>query len=298
MIKTPNNPNKLLVKQIAKAFPENKIHPDQCNIFLELVNNAYNTYDDDRILYQRAERISNTELEEINKELQSKNDFLDSFNHGMAHDIKNHSSNIIGLINMLNKYTAKGNIDMIKEITKNLESSANQLTSIVQGFLYLSRAETKIDSNYIVIDKDELIELVEVETQFLKLGKNIKINYNFELNNLFYSRHILKIILVNLVSNSIKYSKLNEDCIINIDLNYINNNIYLSVSDNGIGIDLTNAGNKLYNLFNQESASKGKGFGVGLFLIKKIIDRNNGTIELESELNVGTKVIINLPTQN
>lgn len=45
-----------------------------------------------------AEKIANTELEKTNEELQSKNDFLDTFNHGMAHDIKNHTSNIIGLV--------------------------------------------------------------------------------------------------------------------------------------------------------------------------------------------------------
>lgn len=296
MLSELNKPNRLLLEQIKKSFTSGSVNEDELNVFIKLVNDAYNSFDEERLLKQRAEKISSKELQQINIELQEKNDFLDTFNHGMAHDIKNHTANVIGLVAMLKKYTDKKNIEMIGQINTQLEGAANQLTSIVQGFLYLSRSEAKIDNNFLVIDEKELIDLVNRETQYLMRGKNVSINYKFNLNGLFFSQHILKIIFVNLISNSIKYSKPNQNCIIEAELFNDTNCIELSVSDNGIGVDLSNSANKLYNLFGQFDESKEKGFGVGLFLIKKIVDRNNGKISFDSKLGEGTtvKVIFNL----
>lgn len=295
MITEPHNSNRLLSRQLKKAFPDKECTMDQFHYFIEMVNKTYQDYEAERMLYSRAEAIANNELEKINEELQQKNDFLDTFNHGMAHDIKNHTSNIIGLINMLKKYTDKKNLDMIQQISERLDTSANQLTSIVQGFLYLSRAESKIDNQYKIIEKQELIDLVTLETQFLTKGKSVSIKYDFNLHELYYSRHVLKIILVNLISNSIKYSQPNKPCVVNAVLNNDNEFVYISVTDNGIGMDLENSHKKLYNLFNQMHQSDSKGFGVGLFLIKKMLERNKGTINIQSQLNVGTSIEIKLP---
>jgi signal transduction histidine kinase len=297
MIKTPANANRLLTRQLKKFFADGNCTIDTFNQFIESVSDAYHASEEERALYKRAEQISSAELEKTNVALQIKNDFLDTFNHGMAHDIKNHTSNIIGLINMLKKYTAKQNMEMVHEINDQLELSANQMTSIVQGFLYLSRSEVKVDNQYIVISKEALINVINLETKFLGLGKNVTINYEFNLNELFFSRHILKIIFVNLISNSIKYSKPDVDPIIKATLSHDQNNITLSVSDNGIGIDMEHAEKKLYNLFEQAENNSHKGFGVGLFLIKKIADRNKGQIKVESTLGIGTTVTVQFPTQ-
>ncbi len=286
------NPNRLLLRQIKKSFPTQTYSEENLNDFLMLVNEAYNSFEEDRLFYHRVEKIGNQEIEKINLELQAKNDFLDTFNHGMAHDIKNHTSNIIGLISMLKKYTEAKNLDMIKAINEELDVSSQQLTSIVQGFLYLSRGESKIDSDYSIIVPEDIINGVKLETQFLMRGKNVSLNYHFELNNLFYSQHIIKIILVNLVSNSVKYSKYKVDCIIDVSLKQTNNILEISVKDNGIGMDLENSSKKLYNLFGNLGKFGEKGFGVGLFLIKKIVDRNNGEIRMESKLGEGTEVKI------
>lgn len=295
MIALPENNSRLITRQLNKAFPNGEFTQEGAEKFVKLVNEAYISNEEERLFYARVEKIANEELEKVNKELQTKNDFLDTFNHGMAHDIKNHTSNIIGLVTMLKKYTEKGNLDMIKQINDKLEQSSNQLTSIVQGFLYLSRAESKIDSQFVVIDQEKLMQAVNLETKFLEIGKHVTYNHKINLDNLFYSRHILKIILVNLISNSIKYSKSNEDCIINVEISNTQHEIHLVVEDNGIGMDLHNKNNKVFQLFNQEQKANKKGFGVGLFLVKKIIDRNNGKVNITSEIDKGTRVEIILP---
>lgn len=295
MIEFPEKPNRLLVRQVNKAFPDGVITPGRLNRFLQLINSAYNDAEDDRTLYRRAETISNQELEQVNKELLAKNDLLDSFNHGMAHDVRNHTSNITGLVSMLKKYAGKKDLAKIEEITTQLDGSSHQLTSIVSGFLYLSKTASSADEELYEISSEMLVQEIDFETQYLQASRNVNLRYHFALNGLVFSPHILKIILVNLISNAIKYAKPGMPADVNVSLVYENETIGLTVADNGIGMDLQRAQKKLYNLFDQANKTPGKGFGVGLFLIKKIVDRNHGKISLESLPGAGTTVTIQLP---
>ncbi len=298
MVHKPEDLNRLTARQLKKAFPDNQYSPEGMQKFIDLVNESYKSFDEERMLNQRAVQISQKELESVNRELQIKNDFLDSFNHGLAHDVKNHTSNIIGLISMLRKYTARQNTEMVKMIIEKLDLSTSQLTSIVQGFLYLSRSENKVDGEYKLIFPDQLKESILLETQSLLQGKNVDILFKFDTQDLFYSKHILKIIFVNLVSNAIKFSKSNETNKIIVCLSNNADFLELEVKDNGIGMELSNPENKIFKLFNQAGTVQAKGHGVGLFVIKKIVERNNGKIELDSTLGEGTTIRITLPLSN
>jgi signal transduction histidine kinase len=295
MIEFPEKPNRLLVRQVNKAFPGGTVTPEGLNLFISLINSAYNEAEDDRTLYRHAEELSNRELEQANNELTFKNELLDSFNHGMAHDVQNHTSNITGLVNMLKKYAAKKDLAKIEEITAKLDGSSHQLTSIVSGFLYLSKTASSADEERYEINSDLLMQEIALETQYLQELRKVNLRYHFVLNGLVYSPHVLKIILVNLISNAIKYSKPGLPADVTVSVIHENESIALKVSDQGIGIDLEHAQKKLYNLFDRANKPQGKGFGVGLFLIKKIVDRNNGKISLESTPGVGTTVTIQLP---
>ena len=285
---------RLLNRQLKKTIGLDNISDPKVIELIELINNSYIFHKEENGLYRKAEEISNRDHIKMNDKLSEKNSFLDTFNHGMAHDIKNHTSNIIGLVQMLKKYTLRQNWEMIEEITTRLDSSANHLTSIVQGFLYLSRAEVDAEAEVIEVDKDHLIKSIEHEISFLKQSKNVTLTYC--VSNIFYTNHIVKIILVNLISNAIKYAKENEEAIVKVSLSCDRSNIELIVEDNGIGMDLTKENRKLFNLFNDSNTTKG--YGVGLFLVKKIVDRNKGEIFVESKLGEGTKMRIVLPKNN
>ena len=280
---------RLLKRQLKKTIGEDYKNHQALGDFIELVNNAYLFNQEENELYRRAEDISAKDYSELNKQLIEKNDFLDTFNHGLAHDIKNHSANIIGLVYMLKKYIKKNDPNKVNQIADKLEGSSNQLMSIVQGFLHLSQAESDIGEKLeVAIDKEKLIDSIEREIAFLKNSKQVEINYN--IDNVIFSESTLKIILVNLISNSIKYSKPNEPAIVNINVNIEKGNIYIKVKDNGVGMDVSKNNKKLFNLFNQTHNTKGH--GVGLFLVKKIAEKNNGKIEIDSEINVGTTIKI------
>jgi len=282
---------RLLKRQIKKSFGDKEITSPEVLRFIDLVNRSYIFNEEEDAFHRQAEKVSNKKYEELTKKLVEKNSFLNSFNHGMAHDVKNHSSNIIGLIQMLKKYTNKKDWRMIEEITKQLDSSSNQLTSIVQGFLHLSRIEFEENKKNSIILPGTLIKEIEYEIAYLKERKKVNIDYGIE--DVFFNRQILKIIFVNLISNSIKYSKENKPANIKVRLYSNNYDVFLEVEDDGIGIDLESGQKKLFNLFNEVNGTKG--YGVGLFLIRKIVDKNKGKIEVESKVDEGSLFKITMP---
>ena len=85
--------NRLIARQLKKVPGQDIYSKEGIDAFLEMVNDTYNLFEEERRLNKRIEEISSKELELANEELRNKNEFLDSFNHGMAHDIKNHTSN-------------------------------------------------------------------------------------------------------------------------------------------------------------------------------------------------------------
>ncbi len=282
---------RLLKRQIRKSFGDKEITSPELLKFIDLVNKAYRFKEEEDYFYRRAEEVSNKKYEEVTKKLLERNDFLNSFNHGMAHDVKNHSSNIIGLVQMLKKYTEKKDWKMIAEIIKQLDASSQQLTSIVQGFLYLSHSEFEEGKDYIAISPATLIQEIECEIAYLKARKEVTIDYN--LDEVVFNFQIIKIILVNLISNSIKYSKENQPAHVKVNLHCNSEVVMLEVEDNGIGMDLERDKKKLFNLFSDINVTKG--YGVGLFLIRKIVDKNKGTIEVESKVGIGSLFKISIP---
>jgi signal transduction histidine kinase len=226
--------------------------------------------------------------------LEERNDGLLKLNYGLTHDIKNHTANVLGLLNMLKKYEQKQQYEKLKAILVRAEYSANQLNQILSDFLYLSRSKEELEKSFNLINEKKIVNAIEAEIQFVKLDKSVTIKYDFNVGQVIYSDHIIKIILVNLISNSIKYSKSNLPCIVEVNVKKVMNQLHISVSDNGIGMDLNNSQNKIFNLFGQLNDDN-QGHGIGLSVIKKILDQQNGKIDVDSTLDVGTTFNIYIP---
>ncbi len=112
---------------------------------------------------------------------------------------------------------------------------------------------------------------------------------------LAYKTHLTNIIS-NLIDNAIKYSPENPE--VKISTKNGNNSIILTISDNGIGISQENQKHIFKRLYRvpAENMHKVKGFGLGLFYVKTMVEAHSGKITLQSELNKGTTMIIELPT--
>jgi|GEM_PF-1347366 len=287
--------HRLLRRQLKKALSDGQVTPDSFDTLTDLINRTYESYDEDRKLNQHAEFISNQELQDANRQLRSKNEFLDSFNYGLAHDVKNHTANIQGLVKMLIKYQKTSDGRMMEQIISKLDGTLNQMSSILNGFLYLANAETDVGDKFTQLHSERLTNEVLIEVSHLLTGHEDQLDLDIRVDGLFYSSHILRIILVNLVSNSIKFSKSTSQMSIKASVWYDQQYVCVKVTDNGIGMDLSKDGARILSLFGRtEKKQETRGYGIGLYIVKKILDHHNGQIEIQSKPNEGTTMDIKL----
>jgi len=109
----------------------------------------------------------------------------------------------------------------------------------------------------------------------------------------------LKSVFQNLISNAIKYQAEGNEPILEIYAKKDNNVLRMDFKDNGLGMDLESNAHKLFQIFSRLNIdSRIKGNGIGLYLAKKLITKNNGTITVESSLGNGSTFTLYLPTKD
>ena len=231
------------------------------------------------------------QLEKLNQHLENKNRQLSSFAHIVSHNLRAPVSNLIVLK------------DFYKESTElNDKAMLFSKVEIVIDRLNLTLNEL-IDSLKIQGNKDIIFDTVTFDTLFAKilaifdiqiLDSKAVVTANFcEAPTIEYPKLYLESILLNLLSNAIRYRAPNRITQIHFRTEIKNNEIILIVTDNGLGIDLKKYGHKLFglnNTFHRHPNSK----GVGLFMTKTQIEAVGGSINVESEVDKGStfKIIL------
>lgn len=269
-----------------------KLTEGETNQRLEIQNLLSHTEEINEALKSKEEALYQSNLH-----LTENNEYLEAFNSGLAHDLKNHAGNIMSMVSLLKKYEALKDWERIQQITIKLEKSTAQFISILNGFMYLSRSNTYLEKSPEYLNARVLTDAIHLELDYLLNEEHVAIHYTIEIENLIYSKHFLKIILVNLISNAIKYKKPNLKAEIEVVLKLIHNAIHISVTDNGIGIARKDAEQKLFKMFARLHADDSTiaGSGIGLYLIKKMVERKNGSITFTSTVGVGTTFTVTIP---
>ena len=225
------------------------------------------------------------------------------FLNNMSHDIRTPMNVILGYAQLMeDELNGKGMPETLEHLEK-LQQSGNLLLSIINNVLDMARIESgrmELDENYGWIEniQQSLVELFEDE------AKRKNITYNFRMN--VEHGHILtditkvKEILVNILSNAIKYTPDGGSVIVNVDELPCDEPGYMivrtCVRDTGIGMSkeyLT----KIFEAFTREqntTKSKIAGTGLGMSIVKKYVDLLGGTIEVESELGKGSTFTVTL----
>jgi signal transduction histidine kinase len=238
----------------------------------------------------------NSKLEIANVKLRETNASLDMFNYHVSHDLKTVLNNTLGLSRMARKYNVKKDQERVDEVISKLEGVAQNGVDTIHSFLSLGRIDFLLkDENIQWIQLDEgiketlfqhnLDELIEVEILENQIGQ------------IHMHPKLFESIFLNFFTNTIKYNKnapkgrirfmQEEDLFI------------FEYMDNGIGIDLDKYGEELFKPFHRGAGNKGiEGTGVGLHLVKKIIENFDGTISAESSLGEGLFITIRLPKKN
>ena len=236
-------------------------------------------------LHDITER-KNTETQLINTNYE-----LDSFVYRVSHDIKAPLRSVMGLISIAkieNKQTEIGTyLEMMNKSVLNLDQFIKDLT------LFSRNSRMELDFSKIDFEKtiDDCIEGLKYMDNVgkVKIYKNIK-------SNIFFYSDVTRIntIIGNLLSNSLKYHKFEENIsFVNISVSEENKNIVIIVEDNGVGIKNEYQG-KIFDMFYRAS-EKSYGSGLGLYIVQTAVKKLKGTIEVQSEINEGTKFIVVLP---
>ncbi len=231
-------------------------------------------------------------LEEAFHNLEEKNQELERFAFIAAHDLKSPLAGVSGIAQLfLDEYDAQVDEEG-KEMLKMLIGSTDKLRSLIDGLLDYSRSEKLLTEKKSKIDP--LVLKKDIAGLFT-FNNNLELNLRTTLTELVANRTALDQILINLITNAIKY---NDKDLIKIELGISENASHYKfyVQDNGPGID-PNFHDRIFNIFeilapNDKYGQTGN--GIGLATVKKIVGKSGGTIKVESDSGKGAKFMFTL----
>lgn len=211
-----------------------------------------------------------------------------------SHEFRTPLSAVLSSATLLSKYTAEGEQDKRNRHISKIKNSVHHLNDILEDFLSLGKLdEGKVNSALTFFNLKELLEEVMDEMRLLlKPGQKLKLDFNAD-EFIKSDTKLLKNIIINLVSNAIKFS--NEDAVIRIDCEKLPGITKISVEDNGIGIGLEDQEHLFSSFFRAANALNIQGTGLGLHIVKRYADLIGAKVELKSELNKGTTVSLFIP---
>lgn len=249
-------------------------------------------------------KIAIQNLEDAYKELKKANVDLDNFIYTASHDLKAPVSNIEGLVTYMDqllKDTYSKNepseevdslIDMMYQSIAKFKKTIEDLTDV-----------TKVQGNgksedLTVINLYDALEEAKITLMNDLNHSKCVITHQLDAPEIEFSMKDLRSILYNLLSNAIKYRSRERACEIMVRTYYHGEAIVLEVKDNGIGIDPHNQ-EGMFQIFRRVHNQKldVEGTGVGLYILKRIMENNNGSIRVESEIDKGSTFILTFSNQ-
>mgnify|MGYP000648584911 CR=1 FL=1 len=225
------------------------------------------------------------QLEEFNQHLENKNRQLSSFAHIASHNLRAPVSNLFMLRDLYKESTDLEDKAMlfskVETVIGHLNETLNELIESVK-----IQGDEDITHDSIIFESVFDKTLIILDAQILDSKAVVTSNFS-EIPNIEYPKLYMESIMLNLLSNSIRYRSPDRIPKIHLCTKINNNEIVLIIKDNGLGIDLKKHGHKLFglnNTFHRHPDSK----GVGLFMTKTQIETIGGSITVESEVDEGT----------
>ena len=216
---------------------------------------------------------------------------LVNFSYIVTHNLRSHTSSIKSILGFLKE--TKNEVERLELLT-HLQTISDSLDNTLHNLNDIVAIQTAKDLNIEPINIYNFIEKsIAVLSEQIELKKACiinKVSKDFLIN---YNPAYFESIILNFLSNAIKYSSNERQPIVILELEFIQNLYVLSISDNGIGIDLEKNGNKLFGLYKTFHGNK-DARGIGLFISKNQIEAMGGKIEVDSKLNIGTTFKIHL----
>lgn len=239
----------------------------------------------------------NLELEAKNLELERINNDLDNFIYTASHDLKAPMANLEALVNVLNTKLEGKLEDKEEKLFNMIGMSIEKFNNTIRDLTRITMVQKELEDHKEQINFQELVADIKVDIAHLVNESGVTFFEYYDVKEIVYARKNLRSILHNLITNAIKYRSPERQVEVKIQTYCRHQVIVLSVSDNGLGLSEEHQA-KMFSMF-KRFHSHVEGSGIGLYIIKKIVENNGGKIEMESEKGKGTtfKVIFGQQAQ-
>lgn len=230
-----------------------------------------------------AQKEKEQELLKMLEIVNSQNNKLLNFAHIVSHNLRTHAGNIKSLLELYHNssFTHEETIMNIDIVSKELNETIENLNDLV-------KVHTQTNKEFVSLQlSDYITRMLYILNEDIT-NKNIiienNVNDNIQVNCI---PAYLESILLNLVTNAIKYSNDKKDILISFNVTDTTDFLILNVSDNGVGIDMERYGSSIFGLYKTFHGHEDSR-GVGLYITKNQIETMGGKIEVESKPNVGS----------
>jgi signal transduction histidine kinase/ligand-binding sensor domain-containing protein len=248
---------------------------------LQIVNESL-----ERTVQQRTEKLNETILQ-LNKTIKE----LDAFVYSASHDLIAPLKSVMGLIDLMRRQNEEEEVGIYID---RIESSIKKLEDVIRNMIQYSQ-NSSLDITYEEVDLNQLIQECLFDIKFFPGMEAM--NFEMELGEdatVISDRKRLKIILNNLISNTVKYSDHRKEiCQVKMTLEKGKDVWKLKIHDNGIGIAKQYL-SRVFEMF-YRATDRSQGSGLGLYIVKETVERLYGEVYVDSELGQWTKFTIAIP---
>ena len=230
-------------------------------------------------------RKAENDLRQVLELTQRQNERLRNFTHIVSHNLRSHSSNLSGLIQLMDIE----NPDFRENILfSNLEKAVGNLMDVIQHLSDVALIHTDEEKNLEALSLRVVVEKA-ISTVFgLSQKAGVRFHHSITEDVLVLGdQGYLDSVILNLFTNAIKYRSEERESAVHISISHSGDFVRLDVKDNGLGIDMNRQGRKIfgmYKTFHEHPDAR----GVGLFLTKNQVEAMGGWIEVSSEVNKGS----------
>ncbi len=238
------------------------------------------------ILQDFTERkIAELERQKITTDLVARNKDLEQFAFIVSHNLRAPVANIIGATNALVN-ASELSVEEQLELNTGLLKSVLRLDDVVKDLNDILNVKRAINERKEKVRFSALVEDIKDSIARLIDAHKVQINCSFHVDEMVTIKSYLYSIFYNLISNSIKYRRIDTPCIIQISCIKQNDRLKILFSDNGRGIDMNSRGEHVFGLYKRFHPDV-EGKGVGLYMVKTQVETLGGKITVESEVNKG-----------
>jgi signal transduction histidine kinase len=234
-------------------------------------------------------RKSKLELDIVNQLLQQHNNQLLNFSHITTHNLRSPVNNLNSLLSF---YKESKDEEDRRVLLQKFETVIQHLTTSLNELMETLRIQEDTEkTRELIMFEDIFIKIKEtLAGSILETGSRVTADFS-KAKKIEYPRSYLESIMLNLLSNAIKYRSPERIPEIHFQTKYHNGQAILTVSDNGLGIDLQIYGDQLFNL-NKTFHEHPEARCVGLFITRTQVEAMGGSISAESKVDEGTTFIV------